>query len=490
MTYKPEVEDHKAAFGELLVAEPTPVVQLQFPYNINADLIESRENASGSVTQADNMAVIQSGGSSNSAAHMLSHKPLKYDPGQGALVRFTALFTSGASNSVQLAGIGDVGDGLFLGFNGTAFSILRRRLGGPEIQTVSVTNGAPDASGNITITLDGQTRVVAVTQTDTAREVAVKIADADWTDVGLGWTAYVNNATVILKSWSAGNKSGTMSFADTDSTGVTASLAETLAGASVSNEWVAQGSWNLDPADGTGTLPTLDPTKGNVYQIRYQWLGFGLITFAIENPTTGKFVDVHQIRYANANTVPSLQNPTLPLHIMSKNTSNGSNLTVKTSSMAGFVEGRVVETPLQRAASGSNGAVTDTEIPIISIKNDIIHQSKLNRVQIRPEYLSVATDATKPVIIRLRLNPTLTGTPNFTAFDAAVSTVSIDTGASGLTGGEDILTILLGKADSDLIFLNEFTERLHPGDILTVTAEAISGSGHEADVALSWGELF
>jgi hypothetical protein len=490
MTYQPVLEDIKAAFGELLVAAPTPVVQLQFPYNINSDLIEKRENASGTVTESQSMAVIQSGAAANSAAHMLSVAPLKYEPGQGALVRFTALFTAGAANSVQLAGIGDVGDGLFFGFNGTAFSILRRELGGPEIQTITVASGAATTSGNITFLLDGETRVVAVVEDDTAREVAVKIANADWTDVGLGWTAYVNNATVILKSWSDGNKSGTMSFTDTDSTGVTATVDEVLAGASVSNEWVAQASWNRDPADGTGTLPNLDPTKGNVYQIRYQWLGFGLLTFAIENPITGKFVDVHQMRYANVNTVPSLQNPTLPLHIMSKNTSNTSNLTVKTSSLAGFVEGIVEETPLQRAASGTNGAVATTELPIVSIKNDIIHQSKLNRVQVRPEYLSVATDATKPIIIRIRLNPTLTGTPAFAAFDAAVSPVSVDTAATGITGGEDILTILLGKADSDLIFLNNLNVQLHPGDILTVTAEAISGSGHEADVALSWGELF
>jgi hypothetical protein len=490
MTYQPVREDYKSAFGELLVAEPTPVIQLQFPYNINADLVESRENALGTVTESQGMAVIQSGAIANSAAHMLSIEPLKYEPGQGALVRFTALFTAGAANSVQLAGIGDVGDGLFFGLNGAAFSILRRRLGGPEIQTITVTNGATVTSGNITITLDGETRVVAVVEDDTAREVAVKIANADWTDVGLGWTAYVNNATVILKSWSDGDKSGTMSFADTDSTGVAASLAETLAGASVSNEWIAQASWNLDPADGTGTLPTLDPTKGNVYQIRYQWLGFGLLTFAIENPTTGRFIDVHQIRYANANTVPSLQNPTLPLHIMSKNTSNTSNLTVKTSSMAGFVEGRIEEYPLQRAASGKSTAVGTTELPILSIKNDIIHQSKLNRVQIRPEYLSVATEGAKPIIIRIRLNPTLTGTPAFSAFDAAVSTASVDTAASGLTGGEDILTVLLGKTDSELIFLNELKERLHPGDVFTITAEATSGSNHEAVVALSWGELF
>jgi hypothetical protein len=320
--------------------------------------------------------------------------------------------------------------------------------------------------------------------------VAVKIANADWTDVGLGWTAYVNNATVILKSWSDGDKSGSMSFADTDTTGVAASLAETLAGASVSNEWVAQASWNLDLADGTGTLPSLDPTKGNVYQIQYQWLGFGLLTFAIENPTTGKFIDVHQIRYANANTVPSLQNPTLPLHIMAKNTSNTSNLTVKTSSMAGFVEGKIEEAPLHRAATGVNAAVATTEIPILSIRNDVVHQSKLNRVQIEAEELSVATEGTKPIILRVRLNPTLTGTPAFAAYDAAVSVASVDVAASGIVGGEAILTFALGKADSKLISLSALKERLHPGSMVTLTAEATSGSGHEVDVALSWGELF
>ena len=52
-TYKPFVEDQKTAFGELAVAEHTPVVQIQFPYNINADIIESRENNLGGIAQAD-----------------------------------------------------------------------------------------------------------------------------------------------------------------------------------------------------------------------------------------------------------------------------------------------------------------------------------------------------------------------------------------------------------------------------------------------------
>ncbi len=485
-----EKANQKAAFGELLIAEPTPVVQLQFPYNINTDLIEKRENNAGTITQADGMAVMQSGASANSAAHMLSVVPLKYEPGQGALVRFTALFTTGVANSIQVAGIGEVGDGLFFGFNGATFSILRKELGQPEVQTLTITTGAVTATGTITINLDSVAKTVEVAQNDTVSQVAVKVGDADFSDTGLGWSTNVHNATVIFRAWSDGDKAGTFSLVDTDTTGTVGSFAETITGASTTNEWIAQTLWNIDPADGSSHLPALDPTKGNVYQIRYQWLGFGLLSFAIENPANGKFIDVHQIRYANANTAPSLQNPTLPLHIMSKNTSNTSNLTVKTSSMAGFVEGAIEESPLQRAASGTSTAVGTTELPLISVKNDIVHQSKLNRVQIQAEYLSVATEGTKPIIIRIRLNPTLTGTPAFAAFDAAVSVASVDTGASGLTGGEDILTIILGKTDSELIFLNELKERLHPGDAFAITAEATSGTNHEVDAALSWGELF
>ncbi len=74
-------EDQKSAFDELLTAEPTPIVQLQFPYNINTALIEKRENNLGTITQADGMAVMQSGAGANSAAHMLSRIPLKYGPG-------------------------------------------------------------------------------------------------------------------------------------------------------------------------------------------------------------------------------------------------------------------------------------------------------------------------------------------------------------------------------------------------------------------------
>ena len=481
----------KAAFGELLTAEPTPVVQIQFPYNINTDIIEKRENNLGTITQADGMAVIQSGASANSAAHLLSRIPVKYNPGQGASVPFTALFTAGAAGSIQVGGVAEVGDGLLFGFNGTAFSILQRKAGGPEIQTLTITTGAVTATGDITINVDSVAKVVAVTSGDSVRQVAVKIADAAFNDTGLGWTTFVNNSTIIFKAWSDGNKAGTFSLVDTDTTGTVGSFAETVAGAATTLSWIAQTAWNKDKFDGTGSSGvTLDPTKGNVYKIQYQWLGFGDIDFSIENPTTKELVLVHRIEYSNANIVPSLQNPTLPLHIMAKNTSNTTNLTVKTSSMAGFTEGRIIEQSLLNSMENDIANLGTTELPILSIKNNVVHQVKINRVRVRPEFLSLATESTKPIVFRIKLNPTLTGTPAFTDVSAATSVVATDVAASGITGGREFLTIVLGKTDSKLIALHELDKALNPGDVISVTAQATSGSNQEVDVSLTWAELF
>ena len=59
------------------------------------------------------MAHLSTGAAANSSAQILSKEPIKYNPGQGGLVRFTGIFTIGVANSTQLIGIGDSGDGYF-----------------------------------------------------------------------------------------------------------------------------------------------------------------------------------------------------------------------------------------------------------------------------------------------------------------------------------------------------------------------------------------
>lgn len=264
-----------------------------------------------------------------------------------------------------------------------------------------------------------------------------------------------------------------------------------MAGVSTIKNWVAQSDWNVDAMDGSGPSGiNLDPTKGNVYQIRYQWLGFGPLSYFIEDSEDGDLHLVHIIKYANVNIVPSLQNPTLPLHIMSKNNANDSNLTIKTSSMGGFVEGRVIDLGLPNSRSNTITDLASTELPILSIKNKLVYQSAINRVRITPLFLALATESSKPVIFRLKLNPTLTGTPAFADVDADNSVVSVDIASSGITGGNEIFTIVLGKADSEIIDVSKIRKLLNPGEIFTITAEATSGTGQEVTVSLNWEDLF
>ncbi|GAB4272812.1 hypothetical protein [Thermincola ferriacetica] len=374
------------AFKDMRVAGISPEIGWTFNYNINTDLIAVTTTGSGTVTQSNSKAVLQTTAAANSSAKIETKKALRYQPGMGALVRFTALFTSGMANSTQIIGIGDANDGFFFGYNGTSFGILRRQ-----------------------------------------------------------------NATDF---------------------------------------WIPQSAWNIDKFDGTGLSGiTLDPTKGNVYVIQYQWLGFGAIRFFIENPATGDLVPVHVLQYANANTNPSVFNPTLPLMAQVRNTTNTTNIKLETPSAMGFVEGPANNNAIvtRNSVAGSKTGVT-TEQAIITIRNNSTFQGKTNRTRIKLDYLSVATDGTKSVTVRLVRNATLGGTPSFTDISTTTSVVSYDTAGTTLTGGTRVLTFEMAKVESIMELLDPLDLYLDPGDTFTVSAT--SSLSNDVDVALSWRELW
>ena len=117
------------AFGDVRSAEILPIVGWTFNYNINSDLINTTLTGSGTVSASDSMSIIETGPTSNSTAKIETIKALRYTPGLGALIRFTAVFTTGIQNSTQIIGIDDDLDGFFFGYNGTSFGILRRQNG-------------------------------------------------------------------------------------------------------------------------------------------------------------------------------------------------------------------------------------------------------------------------------------------------------------------------------------------------------------------------
>lgn len=474
------------AFGEASVSEPTPKVQVQFPYNINSRQVISRGNQSGSVTQAAGHMVLQTGAAANSSGTGFSRQVVPYRPGQGGLARFTALYTTGVANSSQYAGIGDAGDGYFFGYDGATFGIMRRSGGVPEIRTLTVTTA--DSTGeDITITLNSDAATdVTVAGGGDITTTANDIAAHDYSDVGPGWDAVAKGATVIFTSWeySAG-QTGTYSLSS--ATSAVGTFAQTVGGAAPTETTVAQAAWDDDPADGTKTLPVLDPTKGNVYQIQYQWLGYGQITFSVENPATGELVHVHHIAYANANTTSSVANPTLPIWFRALNTSNTTNLTLKTGSFAGMVEGEHDPeiTGLPFAAEGTNAAIATTDIPIVTVMVNSVYQSKVNRTEIHLNLVKVAADATRSLTFTITKNAVLTGA-SFTDVDANTSVVSEDTSATALSGGELVGKTVVAKTGNDTLIVPDM---LLPGETLTVSAVAGGGTGHDGLATINWLEV-
>ena len=145
---KLQVDIPITAFGEMQVAERTPQVQLRFPYNaIPPDIGQVLTNNVGSsVTVANGQASVMCAGSYPSFAQIRTLDTIRYGPGQGAEFEGTCAFTTGVALSSQVFGPGDDDEGLYFGYNGTSFGVMRRAYGSLEIRTLTIT-GAADAGG-------------------------------------------------------------------------------------------------------------------------------------------------------------------------------------------------------------------------------------------------------------------------------------------------------------------------------------------------------
>ena len=377
----------QSAFGELLTIQPSPVVQLQFPYNINSRYIIGSTTASGTITQTNSMLSLQTGATTTSSATLKSRSRLQYQPGQGAACLFTALYTTGATGSTQVTGIGNDIDGFFFGYNGTSFGILHRN-----------------------------------SSTDT---------------------------------------------------------------------WIPQNSWNQDVCNGTGPSGiVLDTTKGNVYKIQFQWLGFGRINFYIENQANGNFVLVHQIQYANANTIPSISNPSLQIMSQVQNTTNATNITMQNGSLAAFIEG--VASPIdERNNISASKSISTTNKNILTIKNNTSFQSKTNQVTIYPDMISLfnSPEGSGDALFVAYLNPTVGGTPSFTHIDVNSSVVSYDSAGTTISGGTQLFSFFLANGTDYSFNMYDYNVQLTPGDTLVFACQSTSGS-ITVHASISWIERF
>lgn len=252
------------------------------------------------------------------------------------------------------------------------------------------------------------------------------------------------------------------------------------------DNFIVQSDWNIDKFNGEGRSGILlDTTKGNSFQIEFQI--FGVADFSIENPETGVFDKVHRISYPNTQLTPILNASTLPLFIKVENTTNTSDMTLKSASIAGLNQGIVFN---QRGVLNSAGnKVIDiiTEVPIFSLRNKDTFQSKTNRVDIVFQLATFSTFGAEPVIFRAKINGTLTGDV-FVDVSTTTSVIAVDKVATAISGGLTVIQFDLAANDSLNLNVLDLNISLPPDTDFTLTAE--SSKKNTVSASATWRELF
>lgn len=467
-----------SGFGEMLSVQPTPTSQLSFVYTLNPLLVETLTYGTGASAAAVNgEATLTSGSSPDGYARLVSRKVAKYRAGQATSVRWTARFSAGSTGNRQMAGPYNIEAGYQIGYNGTQFGILYTEGGTVEVQTLTV-SAAPAAPGNVTVTLDAGTPVVvAVTASGNTSVTASEIAAASYAATAGGWTAQAT-ANVVYFTRRLPGPAGASTF-NAGATGMAATFAILTTGVAPSEQFIPQAAWN-------GVVPTgFDPTKGNVYAVQFQYLGYGDAFFYIEDGTTGRFNLVHTVRNAGTRTSVVLRNPNLYLTWESRNTGTGTSVTLRGASGGTFIEGPVDFLGAQFAQRAGVSISAGVETPVLSVRASTTYQSRISTAQLQIDRIAAAAEGTKPLTLRLYKNASLTAA-QWQQVAANVSTATYDASATGFSGGTLIFAFTLAKTGNSTEALSDLSVYLQAGESLTLTA--LSANNADVAAALVWVE--
>lgn len=241
--------------------------------------------------------------------------------------------------------------------------------------------------------------------------------------------------------------------------------------------WIYQADWNVDKkAD-------FDPTKGNVFQIKYQWLGYGSQEFYMEDDT-GKLSLVHVIQYTNQNTETSILNPNLPLAAYVVNSGNIIPVTLRTPSAIAGLNGDAFSDAISTNVSGKSlRNVTAGDTPFLAFRMGDTYKGKANRLFALGLRLVPATELNKTVTIDAYAGGTVNdGT--WAYLSEEISPLEANSDLTSYTGGLLVGSFPLGKSDSQDFPLAATKFRMYAGQQIVLVAST-TGAG-EVRAGVNW----
>ena len=474
------------AFGELIVAELSPVFQATATYNIlPSSKFETFTATGGAATATGREFKVNTGTSVGGYGVIRGLRPIVYRAGEGLRAKFTARYpVTGIANSLQFAGLFNLTDSLAVGYDGATFGLIHEYGGAADVRTLTVSSST--AGSDCDIEVNGVTTSgITLTTTDTSTSAA-EIASALTADSNQsGYYFSQNGATVVSMAAGVGVKSGAFSVAGAN---VAGSWAADAAGVAKTKNTIAKTEWD-DPCD------WMDITKGNVFQLSVPYLGYGSPRLFVMNPSTGAFDLVHILKWANKNTEPLFSNPSLRVgNTAASLGSSGTDLQVFSGSFNGSIEGRLASDLPTRAIDTSTASVGTTLESLVTIRPVRSFNSVAFAGEILPLIIGGVTDSAKGAVVEIYKNAPFTSVQNFSYLEQNESCVEYDTSnyvsGSGWTPGSGTLvaSFLTGNTSSNSIDLKKLGIFLSAGETLTVAAKVNSGAASSVEVTIDLEE--
>lgn len=480
------------SFGEIKTAEVTPIYQIDAIYGVRQNVETFVDGGgSGSVTDSKGNFVCQTGTSVGGFGVVRSRISARYRPGQSLIFQWTALFDTANATalSLQAAGPFNSTNGFFVGYDGVNFGVMHRTDGEHEIRELTISTPAGGAE-TVSLTLNGVLYSIPVTS-GTAAFNAYEIAE--WLIANQTvWQVAQNNGKVVLFGSDAGPLSGAYSVSSSGA--LVGNITQVTAGVANTETWAYQSAFNVDELDGGGPSGmVLDPSKGNVYRLQYEFLGYGPVTFSIKDPAVNRFVEFHRFNFSNNRVEPNLQNPALKVGWISASLGSSTNLTVKGASGMAGLEGRLEFASDTFGTSHTNTAIGTTLEPVVSFRVRLVFQGNTNLKELIPLISYVSATGNKPVEVFFLLNPDFSSVTNWEYVDEDNSVVEQETSANTTfaSQGTTIASFVVNGGNTERLSTADIGAgafALQRGDILCIAARVSSGSAVEVAASLTWTE--
>lgn len=243
--------------------------------------------------------------------------------------------------------------------------------------------------------------------------------------------------------------------------------------------FVPKSQWNGAPI-------TFDHTKGNIYSIAYQWLGYGVMRGVMER-NDGTFVTVHTFKFPNTRTTPTFANPALRFMARAFNWGSTTSKVVSVPSVGIVVEGMPANGAVHRGLINRR-SVSTTPVPVFVIRNEAQWDGgSTNMVRLHIQDIHVSGTGAADVNCGLYENAGHTSTWSNVAY--GLSPASYDLAPGAWDGGGTLRHAWVFEGSSGGTSEDLGTIFIDPGNTMSVICYSVTGNS-TTGVGFNWLEEF